>query len=54
MWVPVRIKQILINNGFTKTNVDREISKFHVKPLSDEQNLIFFYENQMTDRCLQG
>ena len=45
----LRIKQILINNGFTNTDVDREISKFFVKPISDEQNLKLFYENKMSD-----
>ena len=45
----LRIKQILINNGFTNTDVDREISKFYVKPISDEQNLKLFYENKMSD-----
>ena len=45
----LRIKQILINNWFTKTDVDREISKFHIKPISDEQNLKVFSENQMSD-----
>ena len=47
----LRIKQILINNGFTNTDVDREISKFQVKPISDEQNLKVFYEDQMSDAC---
>ena len=40
----LRIKQILIN-----TDVDREISKFHVKPTSEEQILKKFHENQMND-----
>ena len=46
-----RVKQILINNGFSNLQVDQEIQKYRTKKQDDSSRINkinVFYENQMT------
>ena len=44
-----RVKQILINHGYSNTVVDSEISKFHITSPDSEASFInVYYENQMS------
>jgi len=46
-----RIKQILINNGFSNRQVDSEVRKFKIKQTSetDAPEIKIYYENQMSN-----